>query len=181
MNKLLLGVALVLTLPSCTTTSVGDARVSVSDFDGGKSVTIMPHKLVCSDYATCLTVGYHWSNEHADNAGVLVEINDSATGKYHPFISFKLNIDGEIITLKPHEGDKNNFDHKVTANLVTTKTSRLFTVPLNVLERVQLSNSTKFQIVSEGLVVEGDFKDSKENTRAYQAMIKFLEQVKSTK
>lgn len=180
MRKLILASFVISALLSgCTTTSVANARTEVSSFDGSKRVSVSPHGSACiNGYMTCAMLGFTWSDKYPNQAGVLVQIMESAKGgDYHAIATTKLNIDGDIVTLKPSLGDRNHFDYD---NVFKT-TSRLYDVPLSMLERVQSSTNTKIQVIAEGAVIEGDLKNSADSTKAYYAMLGFLEQVKATK
>lgn len=165
-------------LSGCATTNVADARTEVSSFDGSKRVSVSPHGAACiNSYMTCSMLGFTWTDKNPNEASVLVEIMEPAKGgDYHSIATTKLNIDGDIITLKPSLGDRNHFDY----DNVFKKTSRLYSVPLSTLERVQASANTKIQVIAEGAVIEGDLKNSGDSTKAYYAMLRFLEQVKSS-
>lgn len=177
MKNILLAIIAGSILTACATPKVGDANVSVSSFDNSKTIAITPYKLSCPDFNTCATLGFAWRETNPNTAGLLVQVNNSGTGKYNRITALNLNIDGQVIKLAPHDGDTNNFDHRITSGLVTTETSRLFSAELDTLAKVKRSNTTKFQIVADGKIIEGDFK----NTRAYQAMVNFLDQVNTNK
>lgn len=166
-------------LSGCATTNVADARIEMSSFDGSKRVSVSPHGAACiNSYMTCSMLGFTWTDKNPNEASVLVEIMEPAKGGgYHAIATTKLNIDGDIVTLKPSLGDRNRFDYD---NVFKT-TSRLYNVPVSTLERVEASTNTKIQVVADGAVIEGDLKNSGESTKAYYAMLKFLEQVKTAK
>ena len=52
-------------------------------------------------------------------------------------------------------------------------------MPLSLLERIKSSTDTKVQVIGKGSVIEGDFKNSGESTKAYYAMLRFLDEVKA--
>lgn len=166
-------------LSGCATTNVADARTEVSSFDGSQRVSMSPHGAVCTNsYMTCASLGFTWTNKYPDEASMLVKIGEPAKGgDYHRIIATKLNIDGKIITLSPSLGDTNHFDN----DSVMKNTSLLYTVPLSTLKQVQSSTNTKIQVVADGAVIEGDLKNSGESTKAYYAMLRFLEQVRAAK
>lgn len=166
-------------LSGCATTNVADARTEVSSFDGSKRVSVSPHGSACiNSYLTCAMLGFTWTDKDPSQSNILVQIMEPAKGgDYHAIATTKLNIDGDIITLKPSLGDRNNFDYD---NVFKT-TSRLYDVPLSTLERVKASTNTKIQVIADGAVIEGDLKNSGDSTKAYYAMLRFLEQVKATK
>lgn len=178
MKKVLFALTTALILTGCATTSGLDAKTQVSSFDGSKSVAIAPHGFACVNYLTCATTGFSWNNKRPEQASMLVEILDPVKGgDYHAIAAVKINIDGEIITLTPAVGDTNNFDY----DDIYKKTSRLYTMPLPLLERIKQSNITKMQVIAKDALIEGDFKNTGESTKSYHAMLRFLDQVKAAK
>ena len=177
MKKLFLALSATLILAGCATTTGGSARTSVSTFDGAKTVAVSPHGIACLNvYVTCASAGFAWSDKNPDQASMLVKIEEIANGgSYHALSAVKLNIDGDIVSLKPLLGDSNKFDFNTTYK----ETSRLYSTPLTLLERVKASTSTKIQIIAEGAIIEGDFKNSADSTKAYHAMLRFLDEVKA--
>ena len=166
-------------LSGCATTNGADARTEVSSFDGSKRVSVSPHGAACiNSYMTCSTLGFTWTDKKPDEASILVEVTEPVSGgDYHSIVTTKLNIDGDIVALKPSLGDRNHFDY----DNVFKKTSRLYNTPVSTLERVEASTNTKIQVVADGAVIEGDLKNSGESTKAYYAMLRFLEQVRAAK
>ncbi len=178
MNKLLLGLFCIAILSGCATTSGTSAKTEVSSFDGSKRVSVLPHGSACiNSYMTCALLGFTWTDKKPSQANVLVQITEPVNGgNYHAIATTRLNIDGDIITLNPNLGDRNHFDY----DSVFKKTSRLYDVPMSTLERIKASKNTKIQVVADGALIEGDFKNSGDSTKAYYAMLRFLEQVEAS-
>ena len=179
MKKVLTGLLIATLLGGCATTSGTSARTEVSSFDGAKRVSISPHASVCAtNYMPCALLGFTWSDKDPSQANILVQIVDPVkSGDYHAIATTKLNIDGDIIILKPSLGDRNKFDY----DDIFKTTSRLYDVPVSTLERVKVSTNTKIQVIADGAVIEGDLKNSGDSTKAYYAMLRFLEQVSAEK
>lgn len=178
MKKILLALTSVLIFTGCATTSGLEAKTQVSSFDNSKTVAIAPHGFACTNYVTCASTGFSWNNKSPDQSAMLVEIVDPVVnGDYHAIAGVKINIDGEIISLKPFASDTNDFDH----DNIYKKTSKLYEMPLSLIDRIQKSNTTKMQVIAKGAVLEGDFKNTGESTKAYHAMLRFIEQVKQAK
>lgn len=175
MKTMILGVLLSFSLLGCATTSGLDAKTTTSDFDKSKRVSIAPHGSVCTNnYATCALLGFTWTDKKPEQSNILVQVTEPTNGgEYHSIITTKLNIDGDIITLKPSIGDTNSFDY----NEVFKTSSRLYDVPLSTLNKVKLSKITKIQVIADGAIIEGDLKDGDKNTKAYHAMLRFLDQI----
>lgn len=183
MKKIIAGALLALMMTGCATTSGLEAKTSVSTFDGAKSVTIPAHGMNCTKGLVCDMIGFSWSSKLPDLSGFMVEIKDLNGGgnsKFYPIKVVKLNIDGEIVTLKPLiAGDGSKFDFDRTTLFKTT--TRSYEAPISLLDKIKASNTTKTQIIAEGAVFEDVLKDSDKNSKAYYAMLRFLEQVEASK
>lgn len=158
------------------------ARTSVSSFDGSKTVSIDPHPLYCQGIASqCIDLGFVWSNKNPSQSTILVRVKNREKAKFHPVDSFKLNIDGNFIEVQPQSIASSQYDHTVSGDTITTLSDRPFNAPISLLERIEKSTSTKFSIKADGILAEGELKNSKDNTRAYHAMLRFLEEVRANK
>lgn len=182
MQKILLALSTVLLLSGCNTapTSTGNTTTAVSTFDGAKTVAVNTHPVACNGITTCAAMGFAWSDKNPDQVSVLVKIDqmsNASGGDYHAISTVKLNVDGEIASLTPHLGGGNQFEQKSGLKV----TSRLYNAPLSLLERIKLSTNTKIQIIAKGAIFEDDFKNSGDSTKAYNVMLKFLDEVEANK
>lgn len=179
MKKLILVLASVLMFTGCATTSVPETSTKISDFDGTKSIAGDMNTVGCTNnYLTCSFFSFIWSEKTKENATILVtiqETNNGPTSKYRPISSVKMNIDDEIVTLKAVS--ENKFDYNTNHKI----TDRLYVVPLEVLERVRASNTTKAQIIADGAIVERNLKiqvnNNNKETKVGQALNSFLDSV----
>lgn len=179
MKKIFLALSTVLLLSGCNTpTTTGDsARTAISTFDGAKTVSVGLHPIVCANVITnCAFIGFAWNDKNPNQVSSLIKISDIAD--YHAISAVKFNIDGDIVTLNTNLSDSNQFEQLSSGSKETTKQ---YVVPLSLLERIKSSTSTKVQIIGKGTVIEGDFKNSGESTKAYYAMLRFLDEVKVNK
>ena len=178
MKKIFLGLSVSIALLSgCATTSGLEAKTKVSEFDGSKSVSVSPHAIACKTM-TCVTTGFVWNDKNPSQASTLVAImSPSLGGTYHAISSVKLNIDGDIVTLKASPGDSNDFKDDNTYKT----TSRLYMTPLSLLERIEKSTTTKMQVIAKDAVIEEDFKNTGDSSKAYYALLRFLKQVEDAR
>lgn len=179
MKKLLLALSAALILASCATpTTSGDsAKTAISTFDGTKTVSVGLHTITCANVIdNCAFMGFAWNDKKPEQVSSLIKITDSAA--FHAISAVKFNIDGDVVVLNPGSSDSNQFESNVAGSKETTK---LYAIPLSLLERIRTSTSTKVQIIAKGTVIEGDFKNSGESTKAYYAMLRFLDEVKANK
>ena len=179
MKKRLIGLGLIISLAGCATAPVQEATTEVSSFDGSTKVFMMPETFKCvNSFTTCASIGFAWQSTYPEEASVFLEVTDHAVaGSYHPIRSVRLNIDGEIVSLKQSPVSMNDFKNS-SGNYQTRLT---FIAPVALLEKIKSSKDTKMQILSEGAVIEDGFKTSEENNKAYQAMLNFLVKVNAAK
>ena len=181
MKKIIAGALLTLMIAGCATTSGTQAITSVSSFDGTKSVSIEPHTLGCVQTVVCTSLGFAWTDKEPSMASILIEVTHTNGTKHHPISSAKLNIDGDIVDIKPFPGSVNRFESSVVSTIPHTETNRLFVAPLDLLYRVKNSTNTKMQVVAEGALTEKELKNSGDSSFAYHSMIRFLDQVEASK
>lgn len=178
MKKIFLTLSIALLLAGCnTTTASGDnAKTSVSTFDGKKTVSMGTHAITCANTIdNCGFVGFVWNDKTPEQVSMLFKIIDSID--FHAISTVKFNIDGDIVVLNPISSDANQFEHR----LGSKETSKLYAAPTSLLERIKSSENTKIQIIAKGSVIEGDFKNSGNSTKAYYAMLRFLDEIKANK
>lgn len=179
MKKIILALSTILLLAGCATpTTTGtSAKTTVSTFDGKKTVSVVPHTIACADVIdNCATIGFAWNDKTPEQASALLKISDSVS--FHAISAVKFNIDGDIVTLNPNSSDSNKFEHNSLGSKITSK---LYAVPLSLLESIKSSKNTKVQIIATGTIIEGDFKNSGDSTKAYYAMLRFLDEVEVNK
>lgn len=177
MKKIFLSLGAALLITGCATTSGLEPQTNVSSFDGTTSVTIQPHAIACSSMVCGLT-GFTWNDKKPNNASTMVSImSPKLGGDYHSIKSVRLNIDGQIINLEPFPQSTTDF----SSDDMYKKSSRMYSTPLPLLESIKDSTNTKMQIIADGILIEEEFKNSGDSSKAYYALLRFLEQVDSAK
>ena len=182
MNKLFLSLiaCTVISVAGCANTSGLQAKTSVSEFDGTKSIVIPAHGMNCKKMPVCDMIGFSWTSKAPELAGFMVEINDfrgSGSSEYFAIKSVNIKIDEEVISLTPLDKlSGSDFDYDKTTFYTTT--TRGFEAPISLLNKIKNSKITKTQIITDGATFEDTFKDGDKNSKAYYAMLRFLEQIK---
>ena len=165
--KNILMVGLLSLLVGCSTTSGLDARTSVSNFDGVKSVAIPPHGTSCKGMV-CPLLGATWIGDKPNDVGFSVELFNEIASIH----SVAFNIDGQII--------------KVDALLLTdfspdvsVKASRTSVVlPYSVLTQILESKRTWIKVSTSKGNYEAAIVDGAVDSKAFNALKRFDAQVK---
>jgi hypothetical protein len=163
---LVIGLASLFTV-GCATTSGLNPQTAVSNFDGVKSVAIVPHGAACKSMV-CPMIGATWLDDQPNNVGLSVQLLNE-TANIH-FVSF--NIDGEIITLKPL--GLTRFDKGAAGNYsqVTMVTS------YSVLTKILQSKRTWMKVSTSKGGHEVAIIDGTVDSKAFNALKRFDTQVK---
>lgn len=158
-------------IAGCAITPDTNIKTNVSSFDGSKSIATATNVVDCN-IAICSFTSFAWDNRQSDIVVMKVTVEDgrAKNPSYHPISSVRLNIDGNIVNLKPY----NNVNNDMSSKSLQLVTSRLFEMNVNLLEQIQNSKETKIQIVSKDEIFEEDFKKG----NSYPVMTDLLSKVK---
>lgn len=99
---------------------------------------------------------------------IIYNLQTAANG-YRTLNSITLNIDGEILALKPYADSSN----KDSSDEIYVKTHLSFAVSLTLLNKIEQSANTRIKIVTDVGVIEADFKES----RTFLGLVHFNKQV----
>ncbi len=164
----LLGAALL--LGGCANDVGVNPVTATSDFDGAKTVTIMPHGAEC-----CIAVGAFWTDKAPDVAVLEFKI----FGAYTNIESVELNIDGKFIRLDAAQrftNFSNNGGMVVAPGVPIVRESTMgFSTSLDVVKSITASQKTVVRLttLNDGAVV-AKIKDGATDSKAYYALQRFL-------
>ena len=171
--KRLLSVALGAFLLSGCANNVGlNPETNVSKFDGVKTVTIQPHGADC-----CMSIGAFWTEKVPDMA----VLNLTTYVKYMNLEGAELRVDEKIVKLQPVD-TLTKFEQMLPGdNAVSMPTStRGFALSLSDLKQIMTAKTSMIRLttLSDGAIV-GTIKDGQNDTKAYYALQRFLNQIPS--
>ncbi|EOA1826683.1 hypothetical protein ACHUNR_005245 [Raoultella planticola] len=171
--KRLLSVALGAFLLSGCANNVGlNPETNVSKFDGVKTVAIQPHGADC-----CMSIGAFWTEKVPDMA----VLNLTTYVKYMNLEGAELRVDEKILKLQPVD-TLTKFEQMLPGdNAVNMPTStRGFALSLSDLKQIMTAKTSMIRLttLSDGAIV-GTIKDGHNDTKAYYALQRFLNQIPS--
>jgi hypothetical protein len=161
----------------CTTatTSVRAPTVGYSGFDNARTVSIVPHGTALNsmmDVATT-SIGAQWSASHVDQVTLVIEVYGAS---YTAVTGAELNIDGEKIALTP-AGYATDMEPSGIAGFMTSTKS--FLTDLDTVEKIIKSKRTWLRVQTPTGTLENMVADGAKNSKAYYALIKFMDAVKT--
>jgi hypothetical protein len=171
--QFVLGCAVVALVNGCGTTTGLSPRTAHSGFDNARTVSVAPHGNISAGLSgTSTGIGAQWSEAHKDQAILIV----AAYLTYTAITGAELNIDGEKVRLTP-TATATSMESSSGVKMST----KAFLTELATVEKIIKSKRTWLRLHTpegsiEGAVIDGD-KDSK----AYHALIRFMDAVKGTK
>ncbi|MBK0003362.1 hypothetical protein [Erwinia sp. S38] len=172
MKKKVFFVLFALTLAGCANNVGLNPETNISKFDGVKTVTIQPHGADC-----CMSIGGFWTEKVPDMA----VLNLTTYVNYMNLEGAELRVDDKIIKLQPVD-TLTKFSQMYPGNSgVDMPTStRGFALPLSELRQVMTAKTSMVRLttLSDGAVI-GTIKDGKNDTKAYYALQRFLNQIPS--
>lgn len=158
----------VIFLAGCSTTSGTGPNVSHSGFDNAKIVSIDPHAGACR-VVVCTGLGAQWNAKRPAEVILIVHIfNDlqAITGA-------KLNIDGEIHTLKIKE----TFTEFSRPGSILKESSKGFLVPIELVRKITNSQRTWLRVHTNSGSFEDAVIDGQTDSKAFNALKRFLAEV----
>lgn len=167
MKKILLVGLISLFTVGCSTTSGTGPRTTVSNFDGVKSVAILPHGAACKSMV-CPMLGASWLDNQPDNVGLTLQLLNS-TENIH---SVSFNIDGEIITLK--NSRSTDFGQAAGANY----SQATMVTSYSALTKILQSKRTWMKVSTSKGAHEVAIIDGAVDSKAFNALKRFDAQVK---
>lgn len=165
--------AAVLCGPACAS----DAKIAADDFDGSTKVWVNPHGMNCAWSAPCYSVGARWSSKQPAAAALVIEL----MGAYTPIKTASLNVDGEILQLKPLDANT-AYSQGIaltpgTYNAALAQAGRTstqeFEIPLPLLQRVLAARVVKMRIELADGVVDARLVENGKASKAYGALQRF--------
>ncbi len=158
-----------LVLSGCSTTSGLNAQTATSGFDGKKHVRIAPHGAACTSMI-CPAIGAVWIEEAPD----LVGLNFEVVNDIRSIDSAEFNIDGEIIKLKNTDLTRFNTDIGVSS-------AKTYTTDFKVVDRIINSKRTWVRLSTSKGYVEAAIIDGDKDSKAFNALKRFKDQVEATR
>ena len=163
---LIIGLVSLFTI-GCSTTSGLNPHTAKSNFDGVKSVAIVPHGAACKSMV-CPMLGATWLDDQPDNVGLTVQLLNEIANIH----SVSFNIDGEIISLKPL--GLTRFDQAAGSNY----SQATMVTSYSVLTKILQSKRTWMKVSTSKGAHEVAVVDGTVDSKAFNAIKRFDAQVK---
>ena len=174
MRRFVLVAAVAAALAGCATNSGSDATEHRSGFSGGRIVSISPHGAICP-IATmgvgCSSLGAYWDSTRPDRAQLVVMLLDA---RYKSISGLDLNIDGRITRLEPISLPTAS-ERIPGAGVV--QSSRHFATTLAIVRELKSAKRVWLRIHTLDGYLESAIIDGAQDSKAYHAIGRFVEQV----
>ena len=168
---LLLFAGSIVLLAGCSTKTGLSPKVAHSGFDNARTVSITPHANAASGIIAT-GIGAQWNEARKDQVILIIAVFNLITG----ITGAELNIDGERTTLTPTATVTD-----LNSGGILKISTKDFVTQLDTVEKIIRSKRTWLRVhtptgTMEDAVIDGD-KDSK----AYHALVRFMDAVKGAK
>lgn len=171
MKKLLLALLLVSGMAHAL-----EPKIAKDDFDGATRVWIAPHGLDCGGTMSCFSIGARWTSNEKDAA--VLELQTLNVG-YVGVEGVKLNIDGQVLDLKPlGETKYNKPDTSLPPRLweMLRTSTRDFLIPLELVQVMLDAKSVKVRVITRDGFIDGTLRGGK-SRKAEGALSRFIAKV----
>ena len=154
-----------------------EPKIAKDDFDGATRVWITPHGLDCGGAMSCFALGARWTSNEKDAA--VLELQTLNVG-YVGVEGIKLNIDGQMVELKPFGETKyNSPDSGLSPQLreMLRTSTRDFLMPLELVQVVLDAKSVKVRVMTRDGFIDGTLSGGKKPSKAAGALSRFIAKV----
>lgn len=172
MRRLVMAAAVsaMMIVSGCSTTSGLSPEVSKSGFDGATVVHIAPHGNAC--LSLCTTLGAQWSSARPDTANLRVGIYDPSN--FYVIRGAQIRIGQDVIDLTPEPGIT---QFEVDQVGVARDSNKWFAVPLDFVRKIADSNDAWIRLDTNAGTVDDAIIDNGKDTKALNALKRFLAKV----
>ena len=153
----------------CGTTTGLSPKISHSGFDNARVVSIAPHGNAISGMIGT-GIGAQWNEAQKDKVILIIAVFNADTG----ITGAELNIDGEKIALTPTEAVT---DMESGGDIMKISTKGFLT-ELDTVEKIIRSKRTWLRVHTPTGSMEDAVIDGAKDSRAYHALIRFMDAVK---
>ncbi|OFC71797.1 hypothetical protein [Alteromonas confluentis] len=168
MRKLLL-VAGLLALTGCSTKTGLVPTEHHSGFDDARIVNIAPHANACKSIS-CTGFGLQWSSKYPDSALITVQLFNQLSAIF----GAKLNIDGDIITLKENQITTSS---DISQDGFIKNSSKAFIISMENLQRITKAKKVWMRVETPDGTLEDAIIDGDTDSKSYYALKRFLAKV----
>jgi hypothetical protein len=142
--------------------AVSEPDIYRDRFNGNRVVEIEPQRNTCEYAVACSALGAQWDSSAFDYAALLVRV-PGIVG----ILGLQINIDGRISRLDPID--------KLTDMSTNYQRSTIrFLIPVETIREIVHSQITMVRIRTTGITYDDQVVGDKEQSRAYEALKKFL-------
>lgn len=159
----------------CSTTSGLAPAAGYSGFDNARTVDIVPHATAPNSVWDVITtsIGAQWNAAQAEQVILVIKVR--GTG-YTGITGAELNIGGEKVALTPTAYVTDMEPSPLEGFKDSTKP---FVTDLNTVEKIIRSKRTWLRVQTSTGTVENMVADGEKNSKAYYALIRFMDAVKA--
>ncbi|MGX5913920.1 hypothetical protein ACR0ST_04240 [Aliidiomarina sp. Khilg15.8] len=162
-------VAGVLVLSACSTTVGTGPKVSYSDYHNHKQVEIAPHGAACTGWdMQCSMLGAQWSEEKPDQVFFIIGTANEVT-----------SIRGATIFVGDDEFKLSRPANNTQIDRLGTyvDSARGFSGDLSLVKAIVESPRSAIRVETPAGYMEDVIKDGEKDSKAYHALVRFLEAV----
>lgn len=161
----------VLALTACATTSGTGPRVTYSDYHNHKQVEISPHGAACTGWdMRCSMIGAQWSEENPERVFFIIGSANEATS----IRGATIFVGDEEFTLS-RPGNNTQIDRLGSY----ASSARGFSADLSLVRAIVESPRSAIRVSTPAGYMEDVIRDGDRDSKAYHALVRFLEAVDS--